>query len=88
VEKDIKFQIKGGDGWYSKTCRDYASGTETPSRNKLWLTEHSCITISEVFTRAITVIIISTIPCNALSWAARRGEDREGLPTSPDWEFV
>lgn len=27
-----------------------------------WLTEQPCLAISEVFTRAITVIIISTIP--------------------------
>lgn len=34
------------------------------------------------------MIIISTIPCNALSWVASLGWGREGLPTSLVWEFV
>lgn len=59
-----------------------------PSRSKLWLTEQSCVAISEVFTRAITVIIISTIPCNALSWNASLAPGREVLPASGFWDFV
>ncbi len=34
------------------------------------------------------MIIISTIPCNALSWAASLGRLGEGLPTLSVWEFL
>lgn len=67
VEKGMQLQIKEKDVFRSKTEGDKASETGMPSRNKLWLPEQCCFTLSEVFTRAITVIIISTIPCNALS---------------------
>lgn len=49
---------------------------------ELWLTEQPCLAISEVFTRAITVIIISTIPGRALSWDASAAPDSERLPAS------
>lgn len=53
-----------------------------PWRSRLWLTEQPCLAISEVFTRAITVIIISTIPCHALSWDASAALARGSLPAA------
>lgn len=67
VEKGTQLQIKEKDVFRSKTGGEEASETGMPSRNELWLPVRCCFTLSEVFTRAITVIIISTIPCNALS---------------------
>lgn len=87
--KRHKISNKKEHGCKSTSQREYAQGTGTPSRNKPWLAEpESCITISEVFTRAITVIIISTIRSNALSWVASLSQSREGLPTSSVWESV
>lgn len=80
LEKGIQLQIKAKMSLEVKQRGDKASETGMPSRNKLWLPELGCFTLSEVFTRAITVIIISTIPCNALSYAASQGQRRYWLP--------
>lgn len=70
----------GGLGWGVGWSVEVGVGV--PWRSRLWLTEQPCLAISEVFTRAITVIIISTIPCHALSWDASAALARGSLPAA------
>lgn len=56
---------------------------ETSGGASGWLTEQLSLAFSEVFTRAITLIIISTIPCYALSWDASAAPE-SGEPASVD----
>lgn len=74
-----KHNSDGGEGvWW----RFGSGGVCQGGGGGLWLTEQPCLAISEVFTRAITVIIISTIPGRALSWDASAAPGIERLPAS------